>query len=34
MVSVVSVHWAIMALFVNITSMIVHLIPVCMDSAW
>ena len=34
MISVVSVHWAIMALFVNVTSMIVHLIPVCMDSAW
>ena len=34
MVSTVSVHWAIMGLFVNITSMIVHLIPVCMDSAW
>ena len=34
MISTVSVHKAIMALFVNVTSMIVHLIPVCMDSAW
>ena len=32
--SVVSVHQAIMALSVKITSMIVHEIPVCTDSAW
>ena len=34
MVSIVSVHQAIMVLSVNLTSMIVHQIPACTDSAW